>query len=132
MSPGRCRRTRYAFAVGGSGFTTDSTVCTECKRPKTARSRCPLRTRTSRRQEHAVSPYIHGLPGWLHRERRGAAHYLLQCGLEMLHLVVCADGDANASGHDGPDAPDENILFGHRVDHFLAGTFGIQQEAVRL
>src|SRR3984885_8641282 len=34
MSPGRCRRTRYVFALGGSGFNTDSTVCIECKRQK--------------------------------------------------------------------------------------------------
>ena len=59
-------------------------------------------------------------------------HYFLERGLELLHFVMRADRDADAGGHDGPDASDENILLGHGIDHLFAGAFGLKEETVRL
>ena len=50
--------------------------------------------------------------------------------MELLHFFAGADSNSNASWHDGPDASDENFVLRHGVDHFFAGTFGIEQKAI--
>src|SRR5262245_66684716 len=51
---------------------------------------------------------------WLQPEGGCAAHDFLERGLEPLHFLTGADGDANAGGPDRPDASDEDVTFSGR------------------
>src|SRR5580765_7491808 len=68
------------------------------------------------------------------RERRPhlSFHDFLEGGLEFGHFFLGTYGDADVRGHDGPYAADQDILFCHGIADFLAWTFGVEHEAVRL
>src|SRR5579872_4376380 len=70
-------------------------------------------------------------PARLQRERRRILHDSLPRRLELHHLIACADGDANMSGHAGPYPPNAYLLLRHGIDHFFSRAIRLQQEAIR-
>src|SRR5277367_1126099 len=95
---------------------------------------CPHQTRkfqrTSGRQNRLPMQISAGLFR-RHEDGYGSAHDFLVCRLELRHFIAGADRDADPIWHDRPDAPDEDFLLGHSVDHLLARAPRVEQEAVR-
>src|SRR5260370_14371770 len=92
---------------------------------------CPLYMGTSDLQDYAVRMSLLSGSRGRHRECDCAVHNSLEGSLELLHFFTSTDSDADARRHDRPDASDEDILLGHRVDHLFSRPPGIKQEAIR-
>src|SRR5262249_37638148 len=62
---------------------------------------------------------------------QGSRQHLEQGGLELVHLLLGADGDANMRRPARPDAADVNLFPAEGIDYLLSGSIDVEHELVR-